>query len=65
MNIKALRGLLIKRGVTQKQAAEIIGISQNTFSRRMRDESFGSEEMDALVRALRLDRPEKIFFSKK
>lgn len=54
---------LIKNGYTFKSMAEEIGVSERTFSKRVKDGDFGSTEMDIMIELLHLEDPVPIFFA--
>lgn len=54
---------LVKNGYTFKTMAEAIGISERTFSKRVKTGDFGSAEIDAMLPLLHLDDPRAIFFA--
>ena len=62
-NANALRGEIARNGMTQKTVAESIGMSANTFSKKMRDGSFGINECDAMIELLGIQNPGAIFFA--
>lgn len=61
----ALRGEIARRGMTQKSVADSIGISANTFSKKMKDGSFGIKECEAIVELLGIQNPGAIFFAER
>lgn len=47
---------------TQKKLAEILGISEKTFSERIKSKRFGTEEIEKLIPVLEINEPMSIFF---
>lgn len=62
-NIK-IRALMVERGLTGKQVAMKMGISDKTFYRKLNSGEFGTKEMNQLVDILKIEDPVKIFFAK-
>lgn len=63
---RKLMGYLLERNVTQREAAEIIGISLNTFNRKLLGyRPLGFNEMGRLIEGLNIPqkRAEDIFLS--
>lgn len=60
-----LKGIIVTRGLTQNQVAEQIGISNNTFYRKMKKGVFRSDEIEAMISLLEIEDPCKIFFGQK
>lgn len=58
-----LRGAIASSGLTQKEVAIRIGISEVSFSRKMKSGSFDLNEIDALIKELRIKHPASIFFA--
>ena len=63
VNIAELRAELARKQLTQKQLAKLIGMSEQTLSRRMKTRVFGSDEIEKIIRVLDLKDPVGIFFS--
>jgi len=58
-----LRGLIVERGLSQRQVAESIGISSRTFYSKMKNGIFSSAEIDAMISVLAIQDPVSIFFA--
>ncbi len=63
VNINLLKSYMVKAGYTQKMLAEKLGISEQTFTRRMKKRAFGTDEASKIVTLLSIDDPESVFFS--
>lgn len=58
------RAQLALRGVTLKELAEMLGISEPTVYRKInRNGDFAREEIEKMIRILRIENPMHIFFS--
>ena len=55
---------MVERGLTGKQVAMKMGISDKTFYRKLNSGEFGTKEMNQLVDILKIEDPVKIFFAK-
>lgn len=60
-----LRGVIAERGLSRRKVAEMIGVSEKTFSRKMSKGVFGTDEAMALVDVLDISNPAEIFLAKK
>lgn len=59
-----LRGIIAKRNMSQAKVAAIIGITPKTFYQKMKIGVFGSDEIQIMIEALKIDNPIEIFFAK-
>ena len=59
----ALRAEIARRGLTQKQVATALGISEKTFISRMKTGVFGTDEAEKLIMLLNIKDPMPIFFA--
>ena len=57
-----LLGLIIARGLTQKEVANKLGITPNTFYAKMSKGIFGSNEIEKMIDLLKINDPAYIFF---
>lgn len=68
LDYSALRGRICERGLTQKELAARIGVSESQLNRKLAGEfSFKQDEIDRIIRLLDID-PQDIcryFFSAK
>ena len=53
---------LVKNGYTFKTMANKIGISERTFSKRIKTGDFVSSEINVMISLLHLENPRPIFF---
>ena len=60
----ALRAEIVRNGLTQKDVAKMIGISEKTFIARMNRGAFGTDEAEVMIRELKIKNPARIFFAK-
>lgn len=60
-----LLGIFAKNHKTQKDVAEMIGITPKTFYLRMQKGIFGSDEIQIMIDEFNIDNPMDIFFAKK
>lgn len=59
----ALRAEIARQGLTQKQVATALGISEKTFISRMKNGIFGTDEAEKLIVLLKIKDPMPIFFA--
>lgn len=59
----ALKAEIVRNGLTQKEVAKLIGISEKTFISRMSKGSFGTDEAEIMIRNLGIKNPSAIFFA--
>lgn len=60
----ALRGIIAKKGFSQRTVAKKLGITDKTFYSKMNKRKFDSDEMIAMVEFLEIENPTAIFFAK-
>lgn len=66
MNANKIKAKIVECGMTQGEVAQIIGISANSFSRKLLGKrDFLLSEVIALCSVLNFDNPEEIFLDKK
>lgn len=56
-----LRGIIAKNNLSQAKVAEVLGITPKTFYEKMNRGVFGSDEIEAMIRLLKIDDPVAIF----
>lgn len=59
-----LRGIIAKRGCSQSEIANKIGITPKTFYEKMKNGVFGSDEIQIMIDELQIEDPISIFFAK-
>lgn len=59
-----LRGVIAERGESQQKVANYLGISKNTFYRKMKKGVFDTNEIEKMVTYLAIKDPMDIFFAK-
>ena len=64
INANKIRARIVELGMTQKMVAEMIGMSDKTFSIKMNNGKFGLDEADKMIEVLKIDQPDKYFFNK-
>lgn len=65
INTDKLRGIFAERGVSQNQVAKMLGMSPQTFYRKMKRGVFGSDEIEKMINNLKISNPMDIFFTDK
>lgn len=60
----ALRGEIARNGLTQKDVAKMLGISEKTLISRMKSGIFGTDEVEILIDKLNIKKPMNVFFKK-
>lgn len=63
INTNALRGRIAEAGLSQAKVAEHIGITPKTFYEKMSKGVFGSDEIETMIKLLKIDDPVSIFFT--
>lgn len=62
IDTNCLRGLLARKGLSQRRMAEILGITPKTFYEKMKKGVFDSDEMMQMITILGINDPMPIFF---
>ena len=62
VNTDKIRGLMAEKKITGKDMAKAMGISPNTFSAKMKEGIFNTNEMQVIVDVLSIENPLPIFF---
>ena len=60
-----LRGIIAKEGLSQSTVAKELGITPKTFYSKMAKGIFGSDEIETMIKILKIEKPMDIFFSRK
>ena len=63
LNKQELLACIIRKGFTQEQVANAIGVTPRTFSNRLKKGVFGSDEIEKLITLLDIKNPMAIFFA--
>ena len=64
MNMNLLKGAIASNGITQKELAKIIGMSNNSLSRKIQGQrEFTLGEVVSICKALNISEPADIFFN--
>ena len=65
MNAARLRGIIAENGLSQRDVAKAIGMSEKTFYSKMKNGKFGIDEAEAMIRLLKIENPAAIFLTQK
>lgn len=60
-----LRGIIAEQGLSQRQVAKKLGMTEKTFYSKMKKGVFGTDEVDQMITILKIENPVEIFFAKK
>lgn len=60
-----IRACMARKGITQKELANKLCISEKTMVKKMKDGSFGLEEAKVMIDYLGIKNPAEIFFANK
>ena len=63
LNKNALKAEIVRNGLTQKEVAEMIGVSEKTFISRMQRGVFGTDEAEIMINRQGIKNPIDIFFA--
>lgn len=58
-----LRGKIAEKGLSQRDVAQALGISDATFYRKMKEKKFDSSEISKMINVLEIENPIEIFFA--
>lgn len=64
ININLLKSEIAKNGFNHRTLCKEINMPESTFSRRLKKGVFKSNEVEKLIKVLKLKKPMEIFFSK-
>lgn len=59
--VDKLRKIIADRGMTQRQLANSLGMSEKTFYNKMRKGVFGTDEVEKMIEILSIYNPVDIF----
>lgn len=63
IDTNTLKGLIVKKGLSQKALADKLGVTPKTFYNKMSKGKFNSDEMYKMIKILGIKEPSKIFFA--
>lgn len=63
VNVNEIRARMALLGITQKDLAKSLGVSEKTMSLKMSSGKFGLEEAKVLIQILDIENPSEIFFA--
>ncbi len=58
-----LRGIIAEQGLSQRQVAKQLGMTEKTFYAKMKKGVFGTDEVDQMIALLGIENPAEIFFA--
>ena len=61
--VDKLRGIIAERGMSQRQVAKALGMTEKTFYTKMKKGVFDSDEMSEMVSMLEIHDPASVFFA--
>lgn len=59
--VNKLRGIIAERGMSQRQVAERLGVTEKTFYTKMKKGVFGTDEVEKMIEILSIENPIEIF----
>ena len=63
IDINRLRSEIVRAGMTQKLVASALGMSENTFSKKINTGKFGLEDAEKMIKLLGIQDPVAVFFA--
>lgn len=63
IRVDKLRGIIAENGMSQREVADLIGITPKTFYQKMKAGVFGSDEIQIMINELQIENPVDIFFA--
>ncbi len=60
-----LRGIIAERGMSQRQVARQLGMTEKTFYSKMKRGVFGTDEVEKMINLLSIKNPIEIFLAGK
>ncbi len=63
MDVPKLRGVIYERGMSQRQVAVALGMSERTFYTKMKKGVFRTDEAEKMIQLLHISNPAEIFFA--
>ena len=64
MDVPKLRGVIYERGMSQRQVAVALGMSERTFYTKMKKGVFRTDEAEKMIQLLHISNPAEIFFGR-
>lgn len=64
LNENALKAEIVRNGLTQKEVAKYLQMSESTFIRKMKNNTFGTDEAQKMIDRLNIADPVRVFFAK-
>ena len=64
LNANLLKAEIARNGMSQRDVAKSIGMSANTFSKKIKNGTFGITEADQMIKLLGIQNPSAIFLIK-
>ncbi len=65
MRREELKGIMMTKGITQREMAEKLDMSEKTFNTKLKNGIFGSDDIDKMIDILDIKDPMWIFFDRK
>lgn len=63
MNRAKLRGIIAERGMSMREVAKELNMSEKTFYNKMKKGVFGTDEAEAMVALLNIRDPASVFLA--
>ncbi len=63
INTNELRGIIAREGMSQRGVAKELGMTQETFYRKMKKGVFDSDEIYMMIDLLNIEDPVAVFFA--
>lgn len=63
LNKRALKAEMVRHGYNNATLSKELGITERTFSTRLKTGDFGSKEIEVMIDVLHLENPMSIFFA--
>ena len=63
IDVNRLKSEIVRAGMTQKAVAGVLGMSENTFSKKINTGKFGLEDAEKMIKLLGIEDPIAVFFA--
>ena len=63
IKVNDLKAEITRNNLTQKDVAKMIGVAPKTFYEKMSKGVFGSDEIEIMIKELKISDPIRIFFA--